>query len=44
VGEVREKSARGEGDVSEEKLNCALILSDYTVVTECSIPNNLKKD
>lgn len=30
-------------DVSKEKLDCALILSDYNVVTECTIPNNLKK-
>ena len=30
-------------DVSKEKLDCALILSDYNVVTECIISNNLKK-
>jgi transposase len=30
-------------DVSKEKLDCALILSDYKVVTECIIPNNRKK-
>ena len=30
-------------DVSKEKLDCALILSDYNVVAECIIPNNLKR-
>lgn len=30
-------------DVSKEKLDCALILSDYKAVSECIIPNNVKK-
>jgi transposase len=30
-------------DISKGKLDCAVILSDYTVVAENSIPNNVKK-
>ncbi len=30
-------------DISKGKLDCAVILSDYSVVTECIVPNNVKK-
>lgn len=30
-------------DISKGKLDCAVILSDYSVVAECIVPNNQKK-
>jgi hypothetical protein len=30
-------------DISKGKLDCAVILEDYTVVSECVIANNVKK-
>jgi transposase len=30
-------------DISKEKLDCAVIFSDFSVVLECIVPNNIKK-